>query len=107
MYGSSISGSAVQAVPITCEAQFAAPPGKPVILLLGGTLLQEASIETLQPEPQVSRSHGEALLLELGTSEDGVATLYLTLRSDYVGTLEGSVRAGPSSAVHFTSFLYP
>lgn len=82
-------------------------PGKPVILLLGGTLLQEASIETLQPEPQVSRSHGEALLLELGTSEDGVATLYLTLRSDYVGTLEGSVRAGPSSAVHFTTFLYP
>ncbi|HDS1735455.1 hypothetical protein [Pseudomonas sp. BP8] len=82
-------------------------PGKPVILLLGGTLLQEASIETLQPEPKVSRSHGESLLLELGTSEAGVATLYLTLRSDYVGTFEGSVRAAPSSAVHFTTFLYP
>ncbi|WP_087500754.1 hypothetical protein [Pseudomonas sp. SID14000] len=81
--------------------------GEPVTLLLGGTLLREASIETLQPEPQASRSHGQSLLLQLGTSKEGIATLYLTLRSEYVGTLEGVVRAGPSSTVHFSTFLYP
>ena len=75
--------------------------------MLGGTLLQSASIETMQPQPQTSRSHGEALLLELGTSKDGIATLYLTLRSEHVGILEGIVRADPASAVSFTTFLYP
>lgn len=82
-------------------------PGEPVVVVLGGSLLREASIETMQPEPQVSRSHGQSLQLQLGTSEDGVATLYLTLRSEYVGRLEGVVRAGPRSAVHFATFLYP
>ncbi|WGV20766.1 MULTISPECIES: hypothetical protein [unclassified Pseudomonas] len=81
--------------------------GEPVMLLLGGTLLREASIETLQPEPQVSQSHGRSLLLQLGTSKKGIATLYLTLRSEYVGPLEGVVRAGPNSVVHFSTFLYP
>ncbi|MBF8701564.1 hypothetical protein [Pseudomonas putida] len=81
--------------------------GEPVMLLLGGTLLREASIETLQPEPQVSRSHGRSLLLQLGTSKEGIATLYLTLRSEHVGTLDGVVSAGPDSTVHFSTFLYP
>ena len=81
--------------------------GEPVMLLLGGTLLREASIETLQPEPQVSLSHGRSLLLQLGTSKEGIATLYLTLRSEHVGTLEGIVSAGPGSAVRFSTFLYP
>lgn len=82
-------------------------PGQPVEVQLEGSLLRDASIETLQPEPQRSMSHGQALLFQLGTKEDGVATLYLTLRSEHVGTLEGSVRAGPKSAVHFSTFLYP
>jgi len=70
-------------------------------------LLRDASIETLQPQPQQSMSHGQAMLFQLGTKQDGVATLYLTLRSEHVGTLEGSVKAGPESAVHFSTFLYP
>ncbi|MDH4552698.1 hypothetical protein [Pseudomonas sp. BN607] len=80
---------------------------KPIMVQLDGSLLREASIETLQPQPQASLSQGKAILLQLGTSEDGIATLYLTLRSEYVGTLECSVRAGPSSAVHFSTFLFP
>ncbi|MDN4497554.1 hypothetical protein QYE73_09745 [Pseudomonas mosselii] len=82
-------------------------PGQPVEVQLAGSLLRDASIETLQPEPQRSMSHGQAMLFQLGTRHDGVATLYLTLRSEHVGTLEGSVRAGPKSAVRFSTFLYP
>jgi len=82
-------------------------PGQPVEVQIEGSLLRDASIETLQPEPQQSMSHGQAMLFQLGTKQDGVATLYLTLRSEHVGTLEGSVRAGPESAVHFSTFLYP
>lgn len=82
-------------------------PGQPVTVELEGSLLRKASIETIQPEPQMSMSHGPALLLQLGTSKDGMATLYLTLRSEHVGTLDGTVRAGPQSAVNFSTFLYP
>ena len=82
-------------------------PGEPVVVVLGGSLLREASIETMQPQPQVSRSHGQSLLLQLGTSHDGMATLYLTLRSEHVGRLEGVVRAGQDSTVQFATFLYP
>ncbi|WP_422422192.1 hypothetical protein [Pseudomonas sp. GZD-222] len=78
-----------------------------IMVQLDGSLLREASIETMQPAPQVSLSQGKAILLQLGTSDDGIATLYLTLRSDYVGTLDGVVSAGPSTAVHFSTFLFP
>jgi len=81
--------------------------GQPMEVQLEGSLLRDADIETLQPEPQRSMSHGQAMLFQLGTRQDGVATLYLSLRSEHVGTLEGSVRAGPDSAVHFSTFLYP
>lgn len=81
--------------------------GQPVMVMLGGSLVQEASIETLQPEPQASFSQGDSLLLQVGTRQDGIATLYLTLRSDYVGKLDGIVKAGLSSTVHFYTFLYP
>ncbi|WP_085677711.1 MULTISPECIES: hypothetical protein [unclassified Pseudomonas] len=82
-------------------------PGQPVEVVIEGPLLRDASIETLQPEPQRSTSQGSALLFELGTGQEGVATLYLTLRSEHVGILQGSVKAGPQSAVHFSTFLYP
>ncbi|MFB4394253.1 MULTISPECIES: hypothetical protein [unclassified Pseudomonas] len=82
-------------------------PGQPVEVQLGGSLLRDASIETLQPEPQQSKSDGKALLFKLGTSQDGVATLYLTLRSEHVGTLQGTVRAGATSTVRFSTFLFP
>ncbi|MFK3815284.1 hypothetical protein ACI2KG_01515 [Pseudomonas sp. NPDC089407] len=88
---------------ITVQGQ----PGQPVKVELEGSLLRAASIETMQPEPQRSMSRGPALSLQLGTGEDGVATLYLTLRSDHVGTLEGIVNAGPQSTVHFSTFLFP
>lgn len=81
--------------------------GEPLQVLLGGSLFREASIETLQPEPLASLSQGRALLLRVGTGADGVATLYLTLRADTVGTLDGLVRAGPTSAVRFSTFVYP
>lgn len=81
--------------------------GEPLAVLLDGSLVREASIETLQPEPLTSLSHGEGLLLNLGTPADGSATLYLTLRSAHVGALEATVSAGAGSAVRFTTFFYP
>ncbi|WP_425928308.1 hypothetical protein [Pseudomonas sp. NyZ201] len=82
-------------------------PGQPVQLLLGGSLLREASIETLQPEPLSAQSRGEEILMRLGTGEDGIATLYLTLRSEHVGRLEGRVGLGQGSTTTFSTFFFP
>ena len=73
----------------------------------GWELFREASLETLQPQPLRSRSEGQGLALQLETGTDGTATLYLTLRADTPGSLEGRVSLGPDSVVHFSSFIYP
>ncbi|MFJ4156644.1 hypothetical protein ACIPZF_17825 [Pseudomonas sp. NPDC089752] len=81
--------------------------GELVDIQLSGSLFSVASIETLQPQPQLSRSQGDSILLQTGSSADGRVTLYLTLRSESVGRLQGQVRTGPATAVHFSTFLYP
>lgn len=83
------------------------PHNGQVQVLLDGELFREASLETLQPQPLRSRSEGQGLALQLETGTDGTATLYLTLRADTPGSLEGRVSLGPDSVVHFSSFIYP
>ncbi|MGE1527086.1 hypothetical protein ACUDA6_13765 [Pseudomonas ceruminis] len=58
-------------------------PGQPVEVQLEGSLLREASIEyrDITTGATTVASHGQAILFQLGTKQDGVATLYLTLCS--------------------------
>ncbi|VVP83921.1 hypothetical protein PS910_02230 [Pseudomonas fluorescens] len=84
--------------------------GKPddqATLLLDGSMFRDLTVETLQPQPLVSLSQGQALLLHLGTDTDGVAMLYMTLRNDSVGQFSGQARVGPNSVVRFSTFVYP
>lgn len=74
---------------------------------LDGPIFLDANIETLQPQPRRSASQDQALLYQLSTDEGGMATLYLTLRTDSVGTLNGAVSLGPASAVRLATFIYP
>lgn len=78
-----------------------------VEVLLGGSLLSGLNIETLHPQPLRSASQGKALLLQLRTDHQGMATLYLTLRSNNTGSYRGHVRIGPNSALDFRKFIYP
>lgn len=82
-------------------------PGDQATLLLDGSMFRDLTIETLQPQPLVSLSQGQALLLRLGTDADGIAMLYLTLRNDSVGAFSGLARVGPNSVVRFSTFVYP
>lgn len=83
------------------------PSNGQVQVLLDGDLFREASLETLQPQPQRSRSEGQGLQLQLGTGTDGTATLYLSLRVEAPGRLQGRVSLGPDSETRFSSFIYP
>lgn len=82
-------------------------PASRVALLLDGSLFHESSIETMQPQPLLSQSQGQALLLHLATDDQGQATLHLTLQYDGVGLLRAQARVGSTSTVAFTTFVYP
>ncbi|MBA1204130.1 hypothetical protein G7009_20630 [Pseudomonas capeferrum] len=82
-------------------------PSAQVALLLDGPLVREATIETLQPEPLMSQSQGRALLLHLATDAEGEAALYLSLQYEGIGPLRARARVGSTSAVTFTTFIYP
>ncbi len=82
-------------------------PDRSVWVQLRGSMLQETSIETLQPQPVRVQSQGKAMLVEVATDKAGMATLHLTVRSEDVGRVTGQVRAGANSAVRVSTFLYP
>ncbi|MNJ28913.1 hypothetical protein D3C77_234680 [compost metagenome] len=84
-----------------------AAPSEQVTLILGGALFREASIETMQPQPEEAASQRGDIALHLGADAEGLATLYLVLRTDHVGTLEGHIGLGSSSALHVSTFYYP
>jgi len=70
-------------------------------------MLQEASIETVQPQPLRIQTQGKAMLVEVATDEAGLATLHLTVRHEALGQVTGHVRAGANSAVRLSTLLYP
>lgn len=82
-------------------------PSKPFWVQLGGSMLQEASIETVQPQPLRIQTQGKAMLVEVATDEAGLATLHLTVRHEALGQVTGHVRAGANSAVRLSTLLYP
>lgn len=82
-------------------------PNSQVALLLDGPLFRELNIETLQPQPLLSLTHNLAFLLHLGTDEEGMAELHITLRNDGVGSYAGQASLAAGSAVHFSTFVYP
>ncbi|MBF8675810.1 hypothetical protein IRZ53_13885 [Pseudomonas fulva] len=82
-------------------------PSKPVWVQLGGSMLQEASIETVRPQPLRMQTQGKAMLVEVATDEAGMATVHLTVRNKALGQVTGHVRAGANSAVRLSTFLYP
>lgn len=82
-------------------------PGEMRWLVLGSGLLKGYSIEFQTPEPGPSRSQGQDLLIPMQGDEQGVATLYLTLRSDGVGLYRGSLGLRGQPALSLSKFIYP
>lgn len=82
-------------------------PNSQVALLLDGPLFADLNIESLQPQPFLSLSHGLAFLLHLGTDKEGVATLHLTFGNGGVGAYAGRVSLASGSVVRLSTFVYP
>ncbi len=95
------------ASPVELSISVKGAPSKPVWVQLGGSMLQETSIETVQPHPLRTQTQGKAMLIEVATDEAGMATVHLTVRNDAPGQVTGHVRAGANSVVRLSTFLYP
>jgi len=81
--------------------------GKVVKLILSGPLLRESTVEGVEPVPQASLGEGKALLLHLPDTGSEPRRIVVTLRSQAVGQLSGTLRAGPGSVVRLNTYRYP
>lgn len=95
------------ASPVELSINVKGAPSKPVWVQLGGSMLQEASIENVRPQPLRVQTQGKAMLVEVATDEAGMATVHLTVRNEAPGQVTGHIRAGAHSVVRLTAFLYP
>ncbi len=82
-------------------------PGRIHYVVMGGELLRGYSIETMYPLPAPSRSRGQDLLVPLQADAQGLATLYLTLRSNGVGRYRGVIGLQDGPALDIGKFIYP
>ena len=76
-------------------------------LILGGELLQGVSIEGLTPQPALLRCDGKDLVVPMQADRMGVATLYLTVRSNGVGLYRGHVGIIGGEHLPVPKFIYP
>lgn len=76
-------------------------------LLLGHELLEGVSIESLNPQPAPLRSEGADLVIPMRADSNGVATLYLTVRSNGVGLYRGHLRLLDGDDLPIPKFIYP
>ena len=76
-------------------------------LLLGHELLQGVSIESLNPQPAPLRSDGADLVIPMKADGNGMAILYLTVRSNGVGLLRGRVQMMGGEELPIPKFIYP
>lgn len=76
-------------------------------LELTGDFLEGFSIETLQPEPQRSRSSANGLRLWTQADNEGQIILYLSLRSDGVGLYRSHISAPGYKGLTLSQFIFP
>ena len=81
---------------------------EPLEVELSGELLRGFNIEMLQPQPLKARAAGEGVSVWMQSDNAGHAVLYLTLRSDTMGSVETQVsRPKTGASVRFSQFIYP
>ncbi|WP_313739060.1 hypothetical protein [Pseudomonas sp.] len=93
--------------PQTLQISVRGEPGKVVKLILSGPLLRKSTVEGVEPVPQASLGEGKALLLHLSDTGSEPRRVVVTLRSQAVGRLSGTLRAGPGSVVRLNTYRYP
>lgn len=81
-------------------------PSVQAILRIDQAFLRAHTVESLQPQPLISRSHQGGLELVGQADEQGFLNIYLTIRPDSIGLVRSTAWFEDESVV-FTQFIYP
>jgi len=76
-------------------------------LVLGKELLEGNSLESLNPQPGPSSSNGGDLVIPMKADSHGVATLYLSVRSNGIGLFRAHVHIAGGQDLPIPKFIYP
>lgn len=82
-------------------------PSEMRYLVVGSGLLEGVSIEKLNPQPAPLHSEGRDLVIPMQADKDGLATLYLTVRSNGVGLYRGQMHMLGGETLPMPRFIYP
>lgn len=82
-------------------------PGEMRYLVLGSEWLDGMSIESLNPQPAHLTSDAKDLVIPMQADAKGMATLYLSLRSNGVGLYQGRIRLRDGPQLTLPKFIYP
>lgn len=82
-------------------------PGEMRYLVLGHEWLEGMSIESLNPQPANLTSDDRDLVIPMRADARGMATLYLSLRSNGVGLYKGHIRLKDGPRLDLSKFIYP
>lgn len=82
-------------------------PGEMRYLVLSHEWLQGMSIESLNPQPANLTSDGRDLVIPMRADAQGMATLYLSMRSNGVGLYRGHLRLKDGPRLDLPKFIYP
>jgi hypothetical protein len=83
------------------------PRNRPLNLILGKTMMEGFSVESMQPQPAVAAASPEGIRLSLAADEHGEATLYVTWRSDGLGPFSSEVAIEGGEHLSVFQFIYP
>lgn len=82
-------------------------PGEMRYLVLSREWLEGMSIESLNPQPANLTSEARDLVIPMQADAQGVATLYLSMRSNGVGLYRGHIQLRNGPRLDTPKFIYP
>lgn len=88
-------------------ARIRAGEGGRAVLFLGGDFLRSFTVESIQPEPAISRGRGSGIAFEFENDGQGWLEVQLSLRPKTVGPSRSSAASPPGETLQFSQFIYP
>ena len=78
------------------------------VIVISHSLLQTLTFETVQPEPVRAETHPDGLHLTFAAPGDGDSAIYIALRPEAAGFVDGAIAIGGSDAqARLRLFVYP